>query len=206
MKNTFSILRRVSKNPPNETFFSWWLVAMWLATGGWVAGRWQVAGHHLLTTSHQKFNHQVASHQDGSWLGASHCHWWLVARGWWLVADSWWLGFYIWNHFKIESEKKYSVSLFVCLFVWDQKSDSFWREIPYNFICDQFVIKNEIHFYGKFPIISFVITDIKGFPLKLRWSQMKLICVWVLWTTATSHQSPATNHQASSPRPPPGHH
>ena len=169
---------------------------MWLATGGWVAGRWLVASHHSLATSHQKFNHQVASHQDGSWLGASHCHWWLVtrgwwlvvggwwlvargwllvARGWWLVADSLWLGFYIWNHFKIESEKKYSVSLFVCLFVWDQKSDSFSREIPYNCICDQFEIKNGINFYGKLPIISFVITDIEGFPLKLRWSQMKLI-------------------------------
>ena len=97
------------KTPPNETLFSWWLVAMWLATGGWVASRWLVPSHHSLATSHQKFNHQVASHQDGSWLGASLCHWWLVtrgwwlvahgwllvARGWWLVADSLWLCFYI---------------------------------------------------------------------------------------------------------------
>ena len=26
------------KLPPKQTLFSWWLVAMWLATGGWVAG------------------------------------------------------------------------------------------------------------------------------------------------------------------------
>ena len=54
----------------------------------------------------------------GWWLVAR--GWWLVARGRWLVAASWWLGFFI-NHFKIESEIKYFVSLFVCLFVWDQK-------------------------------------------------------------------------------------
>ena len=145
--------------PPCQTIFPWWLVAMWLATGGWVAGRWLVASHHSLATSHQKFNHQVASHQDGSWLGASHCHWWLVtrgwwlvvggwwlvargwllvARGWWLVADSLWLCFYIWNHFKIESEKKNIrfLCLSVCLFG----------------------IKNRIHFQGKFLIIAFVIS------------------------------------------------
>ena len=72
---------------------------MWLDTGGWVAGMWLVASHHLLATSHQKFNHQIPSHQDGWWLGASHTlvagGWWLVAGGSWLVAGGWWLVFYI---------------------------------------------------------------------------------------------------------------
>ena len=70
---------RVSKPPPpGGTFFSWWLVAMWLATGGWVAERWLVASHRSPVTSHQEFSHQVTSHQNG---------WWLVAGGWWLVAS-----------------------------------------------------------------------------------------------------------------------
>ena len=72
------------KPPPNRTFFSWWLVAMWLATGGWVAERWLVASHRSPVTSHQEFSHHVASHQNGWWLVAG--GWWLVARGWWLVA------------------------------------------------------------------------------------------------------------------------
>ena len=63
--------------------------------GGWppVAGWWLVASHHSLATSHQKFNHQVASHQDGSWLGlaTSTGGWWLVVGGWWLVVGGWWL-------------------------------------------------------------------------------------------------------------------
>ena len=70
-------------NPPTPkktTVFSWWLVAMWLATCSWVADCWQVASHRSPVTSHQGFNHQVASHQNGGWL-------WLVAGGWWIVAS-----------------------------------------------------------------------------------------------------------------------
>ena len=89
-----------------------------------------------------------------------------MVGGWWLIACGY--AFIYEITLKLNQKKKYSVSLFVCLFVWDQKSDSFSREIPYNCICDQFEIKNEINFYGKLPIISFVITDIEGFPLKLR--------------------------------------
>ena len=62
---------------------------MWLDTGGWVAGMWLVASHHLLATSHQKFNHQIPSHNGGWWLVAR--GWWLVVGGWWLVVGGWWL-------------------------------------------------------------------------------------------------------------------
>ena len=84
------------KTPKKTTIFPWWLVVMWLATGGWVADRWLVASHRSPVTSHQEFSHQVTSHQNGWWLvaggwGLVAGGWWLVAGGWWLVASGWWL-------------------------------------------------------------------------------------------------------------------
>ena len=69
------------KTPPRRDVF-------FVVAGGYVAGhRWLVASHRSPVTSHQGFNHQVASHQNGWWLR-------LVAGGSWLVAGGLWLVLY----------------------------------------------------------------------------------------------------------------